>query len=241
MKHEWMRQEKVDVSEYLPKFLSKDERFKTTNDADSEEHEKIRVSLQDVLDQFFVDAATWALEKWEELLGIGTDTSKSDEARREAIIEKIQWKRSVTVDYLTSLIDNVSVVKTAKVVDHPESYSVDIDVDASNDMDKIMDVIRTYIPAHIGYGVRQNANTYRTLMMAMALDSSDNIDIYPGVEISCDNSGTEYFGAAYLFELEHDITYSVIPDEISVSNQKYIAIAMDVSDEISIFPEEEAV
>ena len=54
MTHEWMRQDAVDILQYLPAFLSRSPDFKSTNDADSKEHDTIRIAIQDVLDQCYV-------------------------------------------------------------------------------------------------------------------------------------------------------------------------------------------
>lgn len=71
--HNWMRQSAVDILQYLPTFLAHSQQFQAANDADSKEHDTIRIDLQDVLDQFYVKSATWGLERWEELCGITTD------------------------------------------------------------------------------------------------------------------------------------------------------------------------
>ena len=73
--HNWMRQSIVDILQYLPAFLAHSQQFKAANDADSKEHDAIRIDLQDVLDQFYVKSATWGLERWEDLCGISTKRS----------------------------------------------------------------------------------------------------------------------------------------------------------------------
>ena len=54
MDNSWMRQDTVNILRYLPEYLVKDTDFKNTNDADSKEHERIRLALQDLSKQFFV-------------------------------------------------------------------------------------------------------------------------------------------------------------------------------------------
>ena len=67
MDNSWMRQDTVNILRYLPEYLAKDTDFKNTNDADSKEHERIRLALQDLSKQFFVKFATWGLDDWEKL------------------------------------------------------------------------------------------------------------------------------------------------------------------------------
>lgn len=57
--NEWMRQHSIDVLDYLPRFLGKDPMFKKTADTCSTEHNRLRLALQDLADNFFVNTATW--------------------------------------------------------------------------------------------------------------------------------------------------------------------------------------
>ena len=56
--NEWMRQQPINVLDYLPKFLGKDPMFKKTADTCSTEHNRLRLALQDLADNFFVNTAT---------------------------------------------------------------------------------------------------------------------------------------------------------------------------------------
>lgn len=153
MKHEWMRQDKVDILKYLPAFLAKDPRFKATNDADSLEHDAIRIDLQDVIDQLYVESATWGIEKWEELVGIDADDSSSIESRREAVLAKLRKPESVTEIFLTNLINRFISDKEGEILSYPEEYRIEILYHGGTILDysKLREAVRTYIPAHIGY------------------------------------------------------------------------------------------
>ena len=50
-----MRQNPIDVLDYLPKFLRKDPMFKKAADTCSTEHNRLRLALQDLADNFFVN------------------------------------------------------------------------------------------------------------------------------------------------------------------------------------------
>ena len=58
----WLRQNKVDILKYLPDFLSKDNRFMAAGIAGNNEHEKLRAAVADILNQLFVNTATWGLD-----------------------------------------------------------------------------------------------------------------------------------------------------------------------------------
>lgn len=153
MTHEWMRQKVVDILEYLPLFLQKSPLFKGTNDTDSKEHETIRLDLQDLLDQLFIDSAEWGLSDWEDLVGIKTDSSKSLESRRDAVIAKLQTPESVTETFLTNLINRYIADKAGYIISYPAEYRIEILYHGGQvlDYEGLQKAIRIYIPAHIGY------------------------------------------------------------------------------------------
>ena len=147
-----MRQNVVDILRYLPEFLQKDEIFKYTNDADSKEHERIRISLQDILDQCFVQTATWGLPVWEDLVGI-TDRTSATKKRRANIIAKLQASYSVTLQFMDDLINRYVINHAFTVTDVPSDYRVDIELQDGTvlDWNGLQQAIRTWIPAHLGW------------------------------------------------------------------------------------------
>lgn len=116
----------VDLKRYLPQFLEQDPTFAETMESLSKEHEKQRLALMDITKQFFVTTATWGLDDWEDFLGITTDTNKTADARRQAIIQKINGNNVVTLDFLTTLVNMYVADGQAFIIDHPETYNVDI-------------------------------------------------------------------------------------------------------------------
>ena len=81
----WLRQNKVSILKYLPYFLSKDIRYKTTNNTCDIEHENIRLIINDLLNQLFIDTATWGLNYFEEFLNIIPKKDDDYKARRTRI------------------------------------------------------------------------------------------------------------------------------------------------------------
>ena len=104
-----MRQQPINVLDYLPKFLGKDPMFKKTADTCSTEHNRLRLALQDLADNFFVNTATWALPLYESFLGIKTGDGATDEFRRQRILFKLQHVDVSTVDFMNSIVNLYSV------------------------------------------------------------------------------------------------------------------------------------
>lgn len=149
----FIRDDKVNLSKYLPAFLTKDPEFAAKLATESAAHEEVRQNLDDILKQFFVTTATWGLDDWEDFLGITTDTNKTVDARRQAIIQKINGNNVVTLEFLTRLVNMYVADGQAFIVDHPETYNVDILYHGGQVLDykALETAVHTYIPAHLGF------------------------------------------------------------------------------------------
>lgn len=148
-----LRNDKVDISQYLPKFLAKDKVMFHALAACSTQHEKQRLILDDLSSQFLVQTATWGLAEWERLVGIETDESRRLEDRRTDVLSRLRPPESVTESFLTKLVNQYVSDQQAAVLSRPESYSIDILYHGGQVLDyaKLRDAVNTYIPAHIGY------------------------------------------------------------------------------------------
>lgn len=149
----FIRDDKVNLSKYLPAFLTKDPEFAAKLAAESAAHEEVRQNLDDILKQFFVTTATWGLDDWEDFLGITTDTNKTADARRQAIIQKINGNNVVTLEFLTRLVNMYVADGQAFIIDHPETYNIDILYHGGQVLDykALETAVHTYIPAHLGF------------------------------------------------------------------------------------------
>jgi len=85
-----------NLKSYLPPFLSNTQLFTEIFNAEGQELDGIDINLADLNAQFDVDAATWALEKYEKELGIATDYTKALDYRRSVI--KSKWRGSGKLD-----------------------------------------------------------------------------------------------------------------------------------------------
>lgn len=207
--HEWMRQKVVDILYYLPQFLQKSPLFKGTNDADSKEHETIRLNLQDLLDQFFIESASWGLEQWEDLVNIKTNTTKSLESRRDAVIAKLRKPESVTETFLTNLINRYIADKAGYIISYPNEYRIEVLYHGGQifDYDNLRKSINTYIPAHIGYKLVTITTGSLEVHAAGTVQCAlkNILDMSTEYQITVDKSGLSVAGAVI-----HNYKYSSI-------------------------------
>lgn len=177
----FIRKGPVDLSKYLPEYLVKDPVFLAMLKAESQGHELQRADMEKLLEQFFVETATDALEKWETFLGIDVNKNLRNEDRRNRILAKIKGTDTVTINFMTEVINWHIPDKSGTVTDHPETYSADFNiplVDKVNLLGIAKDV-RTYIPAHIGQVYKTHADTNIENHIAMLKSTVKTIDVYP--------------------------------------------------------------
>ena len=149
----FLRNTPVELRRYLPTFLFHDATFSDTLGTLSHEHEIQRLTLTDAAQQAFVKTATWGLDDWEEFVGLEHESADTLQTRRNKILMKLAGVDSVTVPFLTRLVNLYVADGQAVVIDHPDTYSIEILHHGGQvlDYDGLEDAINTYIPAHIGH------------------------------------------------------------------------------------------
>lgn len=163
MTHDWMRQDTVNILEYLPRFLWMDPNFHATNHADSKEHDRIRLLLQDLLNQVYVDTATWGLPLWESLVEI-TVRNDAPDWRRNEVKAKLRAAQSVTQPFLQAVVEMLVAGQSVRVIDVPTDYRLDIELcdGVVRSWQRLDQTLRMWVPAHIGwkYIARTDASLY---------------------------------------------------------------------------------
>ena len=67
-----------------------------------------KAALEDVMDQFFVETATWGLDLWEQQVGIETDHSLSQADRRAAIKQSLVASGNTTAEMVRQLAEAIT-------------------------------------------------------------------------------------------------------------------------------------
>lgn len=150
-----LRQTPVKTLKHLPKFLPKDNDFENTALICDDEHEKLRLTILDVKDQFFVETATWGLDSWEKILDITANYKLDYGTRRAKILSKINSNAIVSREFLTNLINLFTADKSGKIIEHNNEYwfevCVNIDGIISDGDINIRDAVEVFKPAHLGF------------------------------------------------------------------------------------------
>ena len=126
------------------------------------EADLINDKVEKTLEQFFVDSATYGLDKWEKMLGISKNNNDI-QTRRENIKAKMRSRGTTTVSVIKNICEAYSNGIVEVIVNHSD-YNFIIDFvgtigipKAFAELDKAIEEIK---PAHLAHSYKFNYNTH---------------------------------------------------------------------------------
>ena len=90
----------MDLIDKLPSFYHNSDFVKAYMSSQSVEHNFLKESIEDLVNNLYVNTATWGLDYFEEELGLKTDKSKTYEERREGIEAEKRGNGTTTIKML---------------------------------------------------------------------------------------------------------------------------------------------
>ncbi|MDQ7096945.1 DUF2313 domain-containing protein [Desulfosporosinus sp. PR] len=140
------------LKDYLPPAVAKTRIFSTLLTSEQLEINNLNSSIQDIVNQCFVNTATWGLDNWESLLGIITDHRKDVNYRRTVVNAKLRGSGTITVNLVQNVAGSFINGKVA-VIEHPSIYSFEVmfvgTVGIPPNLSDVQDVINQIKPAHL--------------------------------------------------------------------------------------------
>lgn len=144
----------MNLIEMLPSFYHNSDFVKAYMSSQSIEHNFIKESIDDLINNLYVNTATWGLDYFEEKLGLQTDKSKSYEERRECIKAKKRGNGTTTI----KMIKDTALAFDCGEIDITEMYGdymFKIKFTSQKGRPKNLDDFKGTIdeikPAHLGY------------------------------------------------------------------------------------------
>ena len=151
----------MNLIDKLPSFYDNDI-TKPIQDSFTVEADLINDKVEKTLEQFFVDSATYGLDKWEKMLGISKNNNDI-QTRRENIKAKMRSRGTTTVSVIKNICEAYSNGIVEVIVNHSD-YSFIIDFvgtigipKAFAELDKAIEEIK---PAHLAHSYKFNYNTH---------------------------------------------------------------------------------
>ena len=138
---------------------------KPIQDSFTVEADLINDEVENTLNQFFVDSATYGLDYWEKMLGISKNNNDI-QTRRENIKAKMRSRGTTSIEVIKNICEAYSYGEVEIVVDH-SNYSFEINFIGSRggpkacaELDKTIKEIK---PCHLAHSYKFNYNTHADL------------------------------------------------------------------------------
>ncbi|MCQ5366081.1 YmfQ family protein [Anoxybacillus salavatliensis] len=162
----------VDLFQYLPNYYDNIREFQELISAEEEEIGLLQNDIDELLEQFHIDTATWGLSYWERICGIPVDESKPIDQRRSVIKSELRGIGTVTVE----LVKNVAEAYyngQVEVTEQPSIYTVKIKfvskLGVPPNLADIQNALREIIPAHLAINFEFSYLLIRDIHNAMTL------------------------------------------------------------------------
>ena len=138
---------------------------KPMQDSFTVEANSINDEVENTLNQFYVDSATFGLDKWEKMLGISKNNFDY-QTRRENIKAKMRSRGTTTLSVIKNICEAYSYGEVDIIVDHA-NYSFVVNFVGSigvpkafAELDKTVNEIK---PAHLAHSYKFNYNTHSNI------------------------------------------------------------------------------
>ncbi|MBW6408955.1 YmfQ family protein [Clostridium weizhouense] len=144
----------VDLTKYVPSFISNLKEIKAIYDAQGMELGSLYYCIDDLINQCFIDTATWGLVYWEQEYGIETNLNYSYEERREILKAKKRGQGTCT----KALIKNAAEAFSGgecNVIENTGPYEFTIQFvgvkGIPRNLQAFKDMLDNIKPAHLDY------------------------------------------------------------------------------------------
>ncbi|CAM4317255.1 putative phage tail protein [Paenibacillus typhae] len=145
---------RADLMKYLPEYYQGVIEMEELQASNAIECGQLRYSIEDSALQTDVESATWGLARWENVLALTTDNTKSYATRREMIKAKLRGSGTTTPEMIRRTASAFSG-GDVEVVDVPGEYSFQVrfvgTMGIPANMAGLIQIIEEIKPAHLAY------------------------------------------------------------------------------------------
>lgn len=138
---------------YLPRFYESSPVISGLMQSQEQEADALQAAIDSVLDQQFVNTATWGLGLWERQLGLPTDPAKPVDQRRSVIKSKLRGVGTVTAALIKSVAEAYDGGEVAVTEEHG-TYTIKVTFIGNRgvpvNLGDLENALRDIIPAHLG-------------------------------------------------------------------------------------------
>lgn len=137
---------------YVPGYYLTSRIMRAIIQAQGSELDKLRQTMDETLDQFFVNTATWGLDTWEKELGLPPALDQPEAERRDRIVSRMRGYGTATISVVKQVAEAYDKGTITVIEDFP-GYTVTIRfVDTAGvppNLDDLKAAVRAVVPAHL--------------------------------------------------------------------------------------------
>lgn len=137
---------------YLPRYYETSRIMRSILQAEGTEFDKLRQALNEVLDQFFVDTATWGLDRWEDEVGLPVMPDQPILERRDKIKSRLRGFGTVKISLVKRVAEAYDKGAINVIEDHGAHIVIIQFVDTTGvppNLDDLKKAVRVVVPAHL--------------------------------------------------------------------------------------------
>ncbi|NFG31454.1 DUF2313 domain-containing protein [Clostridium botulinum] len=162
----------MQLKNYVPSFISGDKILSKVYEEQQKQVDSTNEDIQDLINQCFIETATWGLDTWEKELGIKNNIDYSYAIRRSRILAKLKGQGTTTIEAIKNICK--SFVEDVEVIEHNQEYYFEINLLSHkgfpSGFDTLYDSIREVKPSHLNtnYILRAITETdFRVVMLGI--------------------------------------------------------------------------
>ncbi len=171
----------MQLKNYVPSFLSGDKILSKVYEEQQKQVDSTNADIQDLINQCFIETATWGLDTWEKELGIQNNINYSYAIRRSRILAKLKGQGTTTIEAIKNICK--SFVEDVEVIEHNPEYYFQINLLShsgfSKGFDTLYDSIREVKPSHLGVSYILRAITETDFRVVMFGLQGETIKTFP--------------------------------------------------------------
>ena len=150
----WHRTFKMCIRDSAPPFLAEVLELAEIYRTEGPEIGLLQHELRDLLDQCFIETATWGLLRWEKMLGVATNMSLTYEQRREILMAKLRGHGTTTKRMIEETAATFSGGEVNVIEDNPNHLFVIQFIGIKGiprNMQAFINMLEDIKPAHLAY------------------------------------------------------------------------------------------
>lgn len=142
----------INIVNYVPLYYRKDDYMLQLLNSENEELKRFCISLNETINQFFINTATYSLDTYEKEFGLVKDPTMTIRQRRERIKAKLRSAGTTTIEMVKN-VSNAFVGGKVDVIENNYNYEftikfIDI-LGIPSKIDDLYKVIEDIKPAHL--------------------------------------------------------------------------------------------